>query len=147
MYLSASEFALPLFGESLPLEEKATLAREILREETSTSFRLAPVKGDVHRKPLTSFVSPKSRTLVVALGADDNLGINPELWSGMASYTRAKELVASLKVVNDCAERGVSLVQDYTNCLARDEEQRQFLLQLVADHYHKLPKPTKANLV
>ena len=67
MYLSASEFALPLFGESLPLEEKATLAREILREETSTSFRLARVKGDVHRKPLTSFVSPKSRALVVAL--------------------------------------------------------------------------------
>ena len=146
MYLSASEFALPLFGESLPLEEKATLAREILREETSTSFRLAPVKGDVHRKPLTSFVSPKSRTLVVALGADDILGISPELWSGMASYTRAK-VVASLKVVNDCAERGVSLVQDYTNCLTRDEEQRQFLLQLVADHRRKLPKPTKASLV
>ena len=147
MYLSASEFALPLFGESLPLEEKATLAREILREETSTSFRLARVKGDVHRKPLTSFVSPKSRALVVALGADDILGVSPELWSGMASYTRAKELVASLKVVNDCAERGVSLVQDYTNCLTRDEEQRQFLLQLVADHRRKLPKPTKASLV
>ena len=69
------------------------------------------------------------------------ISVSPELWSGMASYTRAKELVAGLKVVNDCAERGVSLVQDYTNCLTRDEEQRQFLLQLVAD----LPQTAKAN--
>jgi len=38
------------------------------------------------------------------------------------------------KVVNDYAERGISLVEEYNFSLIKDEEQKQFLLRLVDLH-------------
>ena len=37
----------------------------------------------------------------------------------------------SLKVVNDVAERGVKLITDFNNLLTKDEEQKQYVLQVV----------------
>ena len=37
----------------------------------------------------------------------------------------------SLKVVNDVAEQGVKLITDYNNLLTKDEEQKQYVLQVV----------------
>jgi len=45
--------------------------------------------------------------------------------------------------VNDIAERGVALIQAYSGTLTQDEEQLQYLLQLVETHRKKIPKPTK----
>ncbi|KAG0727259.1 hypothetical protein GWK47_035034 [Chionoecetes opilio] len=44
-----------------------------------------------------------------------------------------KKSAGSLKVVNDAAERAVSLVQTFNASLNKDEEQKQFLLRLVAE--------------
>ena len=37
----------------------------------------------------------------------------------------------SLKVVNDVAERGVKLITDFNNLFTKDEEQKQYILQVV----------------
>ena len=42
------------------------------------------------------------------------------------------DIVKPLKVVNDCAERAVNLIQSYNNLFTHDEEQKQYMLQLVA---------------
>ena len=39
-----------------------------------------------------------------------------------------------LSVTNDNAERGVALVQELNKLITHDEDQFQFLLQVVADH-------------
>jgi len=39
-----------------------------------------------------------------------------------------------MKVVRDCAERGIALVEEYNSSLTKDEEQKQFLLRLVDLH-------------
>ena len=49
-------------------------------------------------------------------------------------YQSAKKISAEIAVVNDFTERGVALIQDHHNILAKDEEQRQFLLQVVERH-------------
>jgi len=49
-------------------------------------------------------------------------------------------------VVNDCAERGVALIQSYNNALTKNEDEKQYLLQLVSDHRKKYPKPNKTVL-
>ena len=50
------------------------------------------------------------------------------------------------KVVNDTAERGVKLIQDFNSYLTKDEEQRQFLLQVVSECRKIFPDYSKATL-
>ena len=52
---------------------------------------------------------------------------------------RSKSKVFSMKVTNDTAERGVSLIQNYLHVLTKDEEQRQYLLQIVSERRKKFP--------
>ena len=52
-----------------------------------------------------------------------------------------------LNVVNDTAKRGVALIQAYSGSLTRDEEQLQYLLQVVAAHRQAVPQPTKRYLI
>jgi len=46
--------------------------------------------------------------------------------------------------VNDFAERGVDLVQQFKSSLTRDEEQKQFILQVVEHHRQICAAPAKA---
>jgi len=52
-----------------------------------------------------------------------------------------------MKVVNDCAERGIALVEEYNSSLTKDEEQKQFLLRLVELHRKQFPVATKATMM
>jgi len=59
---------------------------------------------------------------------------------------RKKRRLATLKVVNDTAERGVALIQEYNKTLTKDERDLQFLLQVVADHRQLYPVANKTDL-
>ena len=61
------------------------------------------------------------------------------------NYTEMKLTVHELKVVNDTAQRQYSRysIQAYSGSLTRDEEQLQYLLQVVAAHRQAVPQPTK----
>ena len=61
-------------------------------------------------------------------------------------HLKAKKIVNGFKVVNDKAERGVKLIQDFNSCLTKDEEQRQFLLQVVSECRKNFPDSSKATL-
>ena len=58
-------------------------------------------------------------------------------------FQRSSQIVRNLAVVNDHAERGVALIQEFNGCLTKDEQQLQFLLQVVADHRKAFPDPRK----
>ena len=45
---------------------------------------------------------------------DGFLAVDPDLWEDTDDYKQAAEAVESLKIVNDHAERGVALVQEYS---------------------------------
>ena len=59
---------------------------------------------------------------------------------------KAKATVEGLFVTNDHAERGVALVKEFTRQLTKDEEQFQYLLQVVASHRTRMSKGTKQAL-
>jgi len=68
------------------------------------------------------------------------LSTDPDMWEEQESYAVAKRRLATLKVVNDTAERGVALIQEYNyKTLTKDERDLQFLLQVVADHRQLYP--------
>jgi len=52
-----------------------------------------------------------------------------------------------MTVVNDVDERGNSLIEKYNDMLIKKEEQKQFILQLVANHRKSLPTPSKTALM
>ena len=57
-----------------------------------------------------------------------------------------KDFVSNLKIVNDAAERGVKLNQDYAAILTENEEQRRSLLQIVEKHRKEFPNFRKSTL-
>jgi len=46
-------------------------------------------------------------------------------------------------VVNNTAERGISLIQSNNSAQTKDDTQKQYLLQLVSCHQQQFPAPTK----
>ncbi|CAH0392358.1 unnamed protein product [Bemisia tabaci] len=52
------------------------------------------------------------------------------------------KIIDNLKSVNDTAERGVKLVEEYSEKkLTRDEKERQHIIQVVAEHRKQYPDP------
>ena len=73
--------------------------------------------------------------------------LDPSEWINDESYKMCQDIIKTVKVVNDLAERGVALIQEFNSSITRNEEQKQFLLQIVEDHRKQFPAPTKATAV
>jgi hypothetical protein len=98
-------------------------------------------------KNLEDFVTAKSMTLIQMMELPNGfLAVDPDLWEDRDDYKQAAETVESLKVVNDHAERGVALIQEYSGLITLDETQLQFLLQVVEDHRRMFPDSRKQTL-
>jgi hypothetical protein len=63
----------------------------------------------------------------------DFLDLYPKLWNENDQYIKGKELVNNLNVVNDIAERGVKLIEDYSKLITKSEDMKQYLLQVVSE--------------
>lgn len=68
------------------------------------------------------------------------------IWNQNKHYKKGKELVNNLRVVNDVTERGVKLIEDYNKLISKNEEQKQYLLQVVSEYRHKFPDCKKSTL-
>ena len=66
--------------------------------------------------------------------ASDWLKNDLNLWSQDSVFEATWQIVSGLSVVNDRAERGVALIQEYNQILTKDEGQNQALLQVVSEH-------------
>lgn len=55
-------------------------------------------------------------------------------WFKDPEYLRGLEIVKNLRVVNDTAERAVKLAEEYVNILARSEEEKQYVIQVVSEY-------------
>ena len=51
----------------------------------------------------------------------------------------AEDIVRELLVVNNTAERGVALMQEFNALLTEDEEQTQFAIQVIKEHRKRYP--------
>lgn len=49
-------------------------------------------------------------------------------------YQKGLKIVSNLLVVNDVAERNIKLIEDYNSILTKDEDQKQYLLQVVNEY-------------
>lgn len=77
----------------------------------------------------------------------DWLLLPPKHWAKCNSYNKAAVFVKNCKVVNDLSERAIKLITDFASTLTKDEEQRQFILQVVEKHRKDVPDFTKESLL
>jgi hypothetical protein len=99
-------------------------------------------------RELSSFVSNMSKALFELLKLPTTLlDEDPNSWNMLENYYKlAKLTVDGLSVVNDHAERGEALVQQYSGLITKDEQQLQFALQVVQEHRQRYPNALKRNL-
>jgi hypothetical protein len=75
------------------------------------------------------------------------LNICPSKWEESAKYIRMKEKVKSLTVVNDSAERAMSLMTTFNHTLTKSEAEKQMMLQVVEDNRRRIPDANKKTIV
>ena len=95
---------------------------------------------------LPSLVTEKTRETFQKLGVDQGfLETDPSAWEEDPRYFEGRRRALDLKVVNDCAERGIALVQRYLRT-SKSKEQEQYLLELVHHDLKTKGRETKTDL-
>lgn len=148
-YLSEIIIAFAFFDDAVTTEEKRLMVVAVQEVEGSDEplKRIQPFQHPTAKK-LHDFVTKSTANFFTILGiSQDFLQVDPSQWECQAEYQRSQQIVQSVRVVNDLAERGVALIQEFNSSLTRDEEQKQYLLQVVEDHRNKFSAPTKSSAV
>jgi hypothetical protein len=132
--------------EALHVSEEEHVNSDVVQPKCATRISIT-AENSLHHS-LEDFVTCNTRKLFEKLNiSTDFLDEDPEIWADLEDFKKGTEIVNHLLVTNDNAERGVSLVQELNQLNTHDEEQFQFLLQVVADHRKKYPSCKKSQLV
>lgn len=158
-YLAPETVALSIFDDNVPTEVKANIAQVMLEadkgeeeeEETNQLKRYILHQNDFSsftNIEFSSFITPGTKTFFTRFSiSTDFLDKDPSTWKDDPGYKSGLEKLEKAVVVNDVAERGVKLIQDYNNILTKDETEKQFVLQIVTENRKTYPTATKSSLM
>ena len=148
-YLSEELVTLSFFNRNLDTAEKRLMVKALEREAPEDPpKRITIDAATIQNKELHHFITKNSRNFFCILSLPDSfLQVDPEEWMTNADYLAAEEIVHGLRVVNDTAERGVALIQEYNRSLTINEEQMQFALQVISEHRRLYPDTAKSTIV
>ena len=150
-YLSEEMVPLALFDKRVPAETKTRMVHAM--KQSPDADGEAPAKrasvppNAIPVCQLEDFASERSHGLFSKLQMDSTfLDTNPSIWPDRDDYKNAADCIQGLMVTNDHAERGVALIKEYNRSLTKEEEQLQFLLQVVSEHRRQFPNSLKRTL-
>lgn len=148
-YLSEELIGLGFFDKSVLRDEKIKM-REVMkcRESEPKNLKILTVKISDYdsflNKNLSDFVTTESGFLFDSFKIPrDSSDKDPDEWEYDSDFQRGLHIFQNLKVTNDVAERGVALIQKFNNSFTKDEEQKQFALQIIRNHRKTHPNPNK----
>jgi hypothetical protein len=122
------------------VKEKKTLKKYFLKN-TLTELEVFVEKN------IYDFITPQSKELFKRFGIQTSFLMNcPSTWANDENFQRGLHIVKNLSVVNDVAERGVKLISEYQNILSNDENEKQYILQIVQEHRKLFPNVCKSSL-
>ena len=152
-YLSSETVALAFFDPKLSSESKMKMVNALNRETESSNENLKRVQVEIDEIPeiinngIEQFVSADTKRFFERFNLNDEfLRTEPSTWPKNESFVKGLELVNKLKVVNDSAERGVKLMEEYNKLFTKNEQQKQYVLQIVSDYRRKFPGYKKESL-
>lgn len=149
-YLAPEPMALTFFDSNVSVEVKRKMVNRLKEQDP----KIILLQNRKHLNPkellkydLSDFVSHKTNFFFSSFGlSTDFFKLDPSEWNDNEEYQTAYDFCKKLFVVNDAAERGVKFMKDYNRVLTKDEEEIQFILQVV-DSYRKMyPSHTKSAL-
>jgi hypothetical protein len=147
-YLNEILVSLAFFDPETSLQDKRDMVRALNTvgsENAPKRIELGVSAARMADKTLADFVTSTSRRFFQLLGIPaDFLAIDPEQWDNRDDFLSASAVARSLTVVNDSAERAVALMQTFNPVLTKNEEQKQFLLQVMEEHQKNIQMPRKA---
>ena len=127
--------------------------QNLQRPPKAKALKRVESKSFQHESPLETYFTQRATELFDILltngkeKATSFLCKDPTLWPSDPNFIDLKEKVRKMKVVNDCAERGIALIQTFNTTITKNEEQFQYLLQLVQLHRKQFPTSKKATLM
>lgn len=148
-YLSEVLIGFAFFDSTVPAEMKAAMVAALRKTgQPDRPRRIVLTTADIQEKQLCDFVSQHTSKLFSALDIPQDLLIqDPSTWESNEAYIEAQKKLKGLKVVNDAAERGVALIQSFNSVITNQEEQKQYLLQVVEKHRQTFPNANKSTLL
>jgi hypothetical protein len=148
-YLSESLIGLAFFDPAVPVTMKTKMIASLEKAAPADSpKRIILDQKLIPEKQLHDFVTANTKTFFTSLGISQAfLEKDPSLWESDEAFVSAKCRVSSLKVVNDPAERGIALIQQFNPVLTKQEEQKQYLLQVVEKHRQDFPDSRKSTVL
>jgi hypothetical protein len=84
--------------------------------------------------------------LSIHVDVDFLFNTDPEMWTDNPTFQKLKTYINSLKVVNDAAERSISLMSGFNESITKNEVQMQRLIQVVEDHRKRVYDSCKRTL-
>ena len=143
-YLSEELIPLLLFDPE-SLEEKYWIVTAMRTKEGSDEpFKctLAP-QGNITLGDLAMLASNKffKKMQIWQSFLDED----PESWSTTDDCITV-QIIAVIRVMNDNAEWAVALIEEYNGKITHDEQQLQFLVQVVAEHRSRFPDSKEMTL-
>ena len=69
------------------------------------------------------------------------------MWDKNEDFQKGLNIVNNLHVTNDTAERGVKLMEEYNMVLTKNEDQKQYVLQVIDDYRRKYPNSLKSTVL
>ncbi|KAK6185944.1 hypothetical protein SNE40_008071 [Patella caerulea] len=148
-YLSEELVGLALFDRNVPSSVKREMVQSLeIEGEDDAPKRVQMNIPAILASELKDFTTSSSKTMFQKMKLpDDFLVTDPDTWDENDDFNRALLIVQKMKVVNDHAERGVALIQEYSGILTKDEDQLQYLLQIVQEHRKMYPDSKKVTLL
>lgn len=152
-YLSDKLAVMSLFDDSVQIDVKEKIVENLKNrnpiETKARKYEFKPEKLDeLLKKDVSDFISTESVTLFKDFDLPyDFINEKVHNWSNIKSFQECKLFFNKLAVVNDVAERGVALIEEYNKCLTKNEEQLQYLLLVISEYRKKFPNCNKKTLM
>ena len=135
-YLSEQLVGLAFFDDEVTDEMKVQIVSALTKEGRDNTCKHITIEdADIKLKQLPDFVSAHTKQLLAGLHVSEEfISRHPSEWPMNNNCMLGLSRVRQLKVINDAAERGISLIQNFNSVLTNQEKQKQFLLQVVERH-------------
>lgn len=130
------------------VEEQVHITRIIGSQGTKkVLLAFKDINDEFMKNDLSHFVTVDTKNFFLRFELPTEfLDTDPAVWAHRDDYQHAVNILKKLHVVNDTAERGVKLIEDYNDKLCRDIDEKQCLLQVVNDYRKNFPSSTKNKL-
>lgn len=151
-YLVPECAALSFFDENIPTQTKKKMVEALSKEnifEKKIEKKFPPEKVNcLISENIDFFINSDLKHFFERFKLKtDFLKLDPSHWHENDEYIKNKIIVSKLRVTNDVAERAVKIASEYVNKSTTSEEQRQYIMQIVAHYKRQNPDTSKGSII